>query len=70
MSKVSKGRSPRRNVKLKDSPKKKQEVFNPFGLDLSSNVDKILGFDTAKNKGYEPGRKYAIKATSHRIYKN
>ena len=50
--------------RLKKSPKKDKNIFNPFGLDLSSNVEKILGLDSKKNKGYEPGRKYAIKATS------
>jgi len=57
-------RSPNMRFRLKKSPKKDKNIFNPFGLDLSSNVEKILGLDSEKNKGYEPGRKYAIKATS------
>ena len=64
MSKVAKRQSPKKKFVVKSNRKKQQDVFNPFGLDLSSKVDKILGFDRVKNKGYEAGRKYAIKATS------
>ena len=42
--------SPRKGVykfKVKLSPKKvAKKVFNPFGMDLSTNVEKILGLDS------------------------
>ena len=42
--------SPKRSpiqYKVKLSPKKvAKKVFNPFGIDLSSNVEKILGTDS------------------------
>ena len=46
----SPGKSPRKSpmkFKVKLTPKvKPKQVFNPFGLDLSSNVEKILGTDS------------------------
>ena len=39
-------RSPKK-FKVKLSPKKvPKKVFNPFGIDLSTNVEKILGTDS------------------------
>ena len=43
-------KSPRKKAfkfKVKLSPKKvPKKVFNPFGMDLSTNVEKILGMDS------------------------